>query len=90
MQTLWIDGAPQALTPRQELRLAIRAGYSMNQAESNHRRGLMSRAAFERFERLFAVAVATEHPYTRAWTLDRWRSRRDRAFDAIRKAKAAA
>lgn len=84
MQTLWIDGAPRQFTPRGELRLALRAGRTMSDAEREARRGLMSAEAFRRFERLWAVATATEHPYTARWALDRWRARRDRACNAVR------
>lgn len=85
MQTLWIGGREVAHTPREELRLAIRAGRSMADAEGYHRQALMSDAAFKRFERLWAVSTATEHPYTAAWTVQRWRSRRDQACAAIRR-----
>jgi hypothetical protein len=84
LQRLWLDGAETELTPRAEVRLALRAGYTMNAVESNHRRGLMSDAAFARYKRLWAVSTATEHPYTAAWTLARWRSRRARTIAAIR------
>jgi hypothetical protein len=83
-QVLWIAGAPVAHTPRQELRLALRAGCSMDRAEVDYRRGLMSLEAYQRFERLFAVSTATEHRYTRGWSLERWRSRRDRVCKAVR------
>lgn len=90
MQKLWINGREVAHTPREELRLAIRTGRSMADAEQSHRRGLMSAAAFARFERLWAVSTATEHRYTARWTLERWRSRRDAACAAIRRVRDAA
>jgi hypothetical protein len=84
MQTLWIDGQLRQVTPRQELRLALRAGCTMNRAEMNRHRSLMSEPAFHRFERLWAVSTATEHPLTRAWPLPRWSARRDRIRRAVR------
>jgi hypothetical protein len=84
MQILWLDGAPVALTPRQELRLALRAGVTMDEAERDQRRALMSYEAFKRFERLWAVSTATEHPYTRGWPLARWLKRREDAGAAVR------
>lgn len=84
MQRYWIDGREVELTPRQELRLALRAGWSMDAADGYRRTSTMSAAAHQRFTRLWAVSTATEHPYTAAWSLARWRSRRDRVCRAVR------
>lgn len=71
-------------TPRQELRVMLRAQHSMNSVERYANQAVISRAAFRRFERLWAVGAATEHPYTASWSLERWRSRRDRVSRAVR------
>lgn len=84
MQHLWIDGALVELTPRHELRLALRAGRSMTQAETDRRRSLMSLPAFERFERLWIQSTATEHPRTASWPLTRWSARRNRLRTVVR------
>lgn len=83
MQTLWINGALTALTPRQELRLHLPCA-SMNDVERMRTQALISDSAYRRFVRLWAVSTATEHPFTRSWTLERWRLRRERACRAIK------
>lgn len=90
MQRLWINGEQVELSPREELRLALRAGESMNDAERNYRRSLMSAGAFNRFERLYIWGTATEHPRTRGVTLQRWSSRRERIRRAVRTLREAA
>jgi hypothetical protein len=84
MQKLWIDGRETALTPREEVRLHLFAGGTMNRAEQARRNALMSAAAFARIERLWIQGTATEHPRTRAWPLARWSARRERIRAAVR------
>jgi hypothetical protein len=70
-------------TPRQQLRELIRAQHSMDAVERYARQGVISYAAFERFERLWALTTATEHWRTRTWSVAKWRARRDRGCAAI-------
>lgn len=68
---------------RDQLRTGIRAGWSMDQAETYHRRGIISEAAFARFERLWVWSTATEHFRTRHVPLARWSARRERIRHAV-------
>jgi len=86
-QAYWINGEQVGLTPRQELRLALEAGWSFNQAESYRRMAVMSDAAFKRFERVWAISTATEHRLTAHMTLAHWGSLRAKARAAILKLK---
>ena len=70
---------------REGLRLLIRAEHSMDSVERYADMALIHPDTLQRFTRLWAVATATEHPYTRGWSLDRWRSRRERVRQALRR-----
>lgn len=71
-------------TARRQLRVMLRAQHSMNSVERYANMAVINREAEYRFTRLWAVSTATEHPYTASWSLERWRSRRDRVCAAIK------
>jgi hypothetical protein len=83
LQRYWIDGQQVELTPRQELRLVLRAGYSMNYVETMQHRGGISPAAYDRFLRLWIWGTATMHNRTQNVPLERWSKRRNRVRNAI-------
>lgn len=75
---------------REGLRLLIRAGHCMDSVARYDDMALIHPETVRRFTRLWAVSTATEHPYTAGWSLDRWRSRRERVRQAIQRARVAA
>lgn len=71
-------------TPREQLRSAIRAGWSMDQVSQRYRAGLLSEEAFIRFERLWAWASWTSNPRTLGVPVKRWWERGERIRRAAR------
>jgi hypothetical protein len=71
---------------RAQLRTLLVGQRSMSDVDRYLAQGVISAGAHRRFERLWAVSTATEHPYTAAWSLRRWSVRRDRVRRAIRAA----
>lgn len=71
-------------TVREQLREGIRAGWSMDLAETYYRRGVIGEAVYIRFERLWIWSTATEHQRTRFVPLARWSARRERIRRAVR------
>jgi hypothetical protein len=72
---------------RAQLRTLLVGQRSMSDVDRYLGQGVISAEAHRRFERLWAVSTAIEHPYTAAWSLPRWRSRRDRVSAAIVRAR---
>lgn len=84
IKTIWIDGKEYAMTPRQEVRIAINSGHSMDAMESAFRQGRISEKAFRRYERLWIWGTATEHPKTKGVLIKRWGDRRARIRQAVK------
>jgi len=84
MTTMWIDGESYKITRRQELRIALHAGRTMEMVDQAFRRGQMGHKAYARYQRLWIWGTATEHPRTRNVPLKRWGDRRERIRRAVR------
>lgn len=72
-------------TDRTVVRELILAGRSMDYCDWLFDSGLINYGVWNRIRRIFAWSVATDHPMTRNVSLEKWRSRRYRIKDAIKK-----
>lgn len=73
----WLD--------RKNLRVMLKAQYSLDMARQGLNNGTVRQGAFDRFYVLWAWSTATEHPLTHHASLERWQSRRERICRAIDK-----